>query len=951
MDIQRGAQKRDPLSKTLLATALFCGAGAASAAVNVRVQPNGNTVASAYLLAGESRTYFGNVSGGSGNYQCSWSFSDGTPATAFVAPADRHYITNVHTFANAGNHFATLACREAANPADSDSANIEVTALAADNLTRQKNSAIDRGLRYAYRQQNTTSGCFSGSGGEVSATGMALLGFENHGHNLESPDEDIYKEVVTTGLQCLFDRSATVDLTNQSCIGDPEDNDGDGEHDGQGVAWDRYEQYHGPFAVLAIVNSSSQAFGSTYVAHTTTGSNLVDGHTLRDIIVDAKDYLAFSQTDSGPQGGGTYRYASCRTLNGGDFNGYTSDGPNWTFSGYEDFGGARDCYADGAGTFNLNYGDTTSADVAGNCSYGSASSVLGDGGEGGGGAMHSFATPGIYNVAISLDGGALCELSVEVPNTASTCGVNAWRYNENDSSIDNSVSQWPILALFEAKKRWGINVNSAVITEAEGWLAASQNTNGGFGYDASSSWVNFAKTGAGIIMHNWAGNPVTDAPVQSALAYLDLTYDNPVGTGDQNFNFSHIYGMYAFYKGMKLYGLPQLDGRNWETDYTTYFVGAQTGSDFWYDNAFGGNSGWMDVQFATYKVLAMLAPEVASLPPVANAGGPYPNVNPDQDVLLDGSNSFHQDDDKAISRYDWDFDTADGLWWETKPVPNALEGATGMQAPFAGYPDVGSDHTYTVTLRVTDNGGTPANPDPVATDTDTAQIRVTSGNVAPVAVTNGPWAGIPGTPVVFDGSASHDPNVGAPLNDMIVAYEWDLDGDGLFNEANGNDGTPVVPGNFARVTKTFPAPVSGLATLRVTDRFGLQDSSSAQFLSIAVVFAQNYEACWSTRLNRNVSRRGLTVQFSNIGTAPAENMTVKLTSVPTNLTVISGVSVLGQLNPGQAKTTACNATAKTADIVLDLDTRVVPTGNWAWSAEFDWNGAHYIVPNLPPLGP
>jgi len=204
---------------------------------------------------------------------------------------------------------------------------------------------------------------------------------------------------------------------------------------------------------------------------------------------------------------------------------------------------------------------------------------------------------------------------------------------------------------------------------------------------------------------------------------------------------------------------------------------------------------------------------------------------------------------------------------------------------------------------------------------------------------------------VFDGSASFDPNAGAPLNDAIVSYEWDLDDDGLFNEANGNDGTPVVPGNYAKVSKTFPTPVSGLATLRVTDKFGLKGTSTSQYVSIAVVFAQNYEACWSTRLNRNVTRRGLTVQFSNIGNAAAENMVVKLTSVPTNLTIVSGTSALGELDPGASKKTACNPTAKTADIVLDLDSRVVPTGNWAWSAEFEWNGNHYIVPNLPPHGP
>jgi len=230
---------------------------------------------------------------------------------------------------------------------------------------------------------------------------------------------------------------------------------------------------------------------------------------------------------------------------------------------------------------------------------------------------------------------------------------------------------------------------------------------------------------------------------------------------------------------------------------------------------------------------------------------------------------------------------------------------------------------------------------------------VKSGNVAPVAVTNGPWAGVPGTAVVFGGSASYDPNAGAPLNDAIVSYEWDLDGDGVFNEANGNDGTPVVAGNYANVSMVFPTPTSGLATLRVKDKYGSIGTSTSQYVSIAVVFAQTYNACWSNRLNRNVTQRGLLVQFSNVGNATAENVVVRLTSVPSNLTIVSGTARLGQMNAAQVKTTACNAasTPKTAELVLDLDTRIVPTGNWAWSAEFDWNSKHYIIPNLPPLGP
>jgi hypothetical protein len=382
--------------------------------------------------------------------------------------------------------------------------------------------------------------------------------------------------------------------------------------------------------------------------------------------------------------------------------------------------------------------------------------------------------------------------------------------------------------------------------------------------------------------------------------------------------------------------------------YTEFLVDAQEPGDYWTDEG-----DWYDQNFASATALAILAPAIAGLPPVADAGGPYPDVNPGQPVNLDGTGSEHQDPAKSLIKWEWDFDASDGLWWDSKPTPDPGEGAIGQTAT-TSYPDIGVDWTYTVILRMTDNSTPPS----AQTDTDPATVRVTTGNVVPVAVTNGPWAGLPGDTLVFDGSGSYDPNSCTTpgnlscLGDSIVSYEWDLNGNGVFNEP-GDDGTPVTPGDYSIVTKLFPDPVSRSAVLRVTDSYGLTGTSSAQFniISISVVYGQEYNTCFRERLSRFEARLGISVMFKNLGTSTAENLVMTLTQTPSNLQILKGVFVLGDLAPGVEMWTACDPTAMAADIELKFNRRIVPTGELRWRAEFDFEGKHYVVDHIPPLAP
>jgi hypothetical protein len=184
-------------------------------------------------------------------------------------------------------------------------------------------------------------------------------------------------------------------------------------------------------------------------------------------------------------------------------------------------------------------------------------------------------------------------------------------------------------------------------------------------------------------------------------------------------------------------------------------------------------------------------------------------------------------------------------------------------------------------------------------------------------------------------------------------YEWDLDGDGVYNEGNGDDGTPLVAGDYSKVQKSFPNPISLPAKLRVTDMGGLTATSTdaLNIISVALVYGQDYETCYRVRINRFEERLGLRVKFLNQGNTEAENLVMTLTSAPTNLTILNGVANLGNLGAGQEAFTACNAQTQTADIELKFDRRIVPQGPWLWRADFDLLGTHYTVNNIPPLGP
>ncbi len=160
--------------------------------------------------------------------------------------------------------------------------------------------------------------------------------------------------------------------------------------------------------------------------------------------------------------------------------------------------------------------------------------------------------------------------------------------------------------------------------------------------------------------------------------------------------------------------------------------------------------------------------------PDARPGGPYSGV---AGTPIAFSGAASSDPDGSIATYAWTF--GDGA---------SAAGAS----PSHNYSAAGS---YTVALTVTDNQG--------ATNRATTTATITgsgSGNQPPVARAGGPYTGVVGTAIQFDGSTSSDPD------GSIASYSWAF-GDG----ATGSGSAPV---------HSYVASGSYTVTLTVTDDHG-----------------------------------------------------------------------------------------------------------------------------------
>ncbi|TKX35060.1 PKD domain-containing protein [Halorubrum sp. CGM5_25_10-8B] len=159
--------------------------------------------------------------------------------------------------------------------------------------------------------------------------------------------------------------------------------------------------------------------------------------------------------------------------------------------------------------------------------------------------------------------------------------------------------------------------------------------------------------------------------------------------------------------------------------------------------------------------------------------------NPDDSISLDASGS--SDPDGEIVSYEWD-SNGDGDYGDYSDISDGQTSSVTF----------GSGGTYTVGLRVTDNGG--------KSRTTTTQITVENPSPKP-SFTFSPSTPNPDDSISLDASGSSDPD------GEIVSYEWDSNGDGDYG-----DYSDISDGQTSSVT--FETDGTYTVGLRITDNGG-----------------------------------------------------------------------------------------------------------------------------------
>jgi hypothetical protein len=374
-------------------------------------------------------------------------------------------------------------------------------------------------------------------------------------------------------------------------------------------------------------------------------------------------------------------------------------------------------------------------------------------------------------------------------------GRGGWRYNPNGGSSDNSVVQWPTIGLQAGEKEWGLTIPAFVKSELLLWTTYSQNANGGFGYDWSGN-PNIGRTGAGVCELSFLGVPSGDNRISRALTYLN-TYWRSQSCNYTDGNFGNYYAMYGVAKGCRiatdssgqLHEIQFVGAHDWQLEYDTFLVKNQKIDGRWSGCNYGSDE--IDTDWAL-----LILERGITVQPVAVIKAPS-TVPPATKFYADGGSSYHMDPSKNIVEWIWDFDNADGLDWAN---PDAIGKKVSIPDSFYVLgPGVDRD-TFTITLRVRDDS------DPSMYDiTQHLVIVDDTANHAPIADAGGPYAAKPGDLVIFDGTGSMDNDSG----DFIASYEWDLDGDGQFDDCSDSI-----------CQQTYAGEGSWSISLMVTDNHG-----------------------------------------------------------------------------------------------------------------------------------
>ena len=374
-------------------------------------------------------------------------------------------------------------------------------------------------------------------------------------------------------------------------------------------------------------------------------------------------------------------------------------------------------------------------------------------------------------------------------------GGGGWRYSCNEFP-DNSSCQWAAIGLIAAERVWGLTIPEIVKDWNVEWLKYSQDTSTGwFGYTSSSPvWGPYATTPSGMVQmamdgigRGYFGSPSWD----KAETFISDNFCN-VGNGYNNVR-EYYYGLFSFVKAMLLHdsngdGVAEpikllVSQTNTANNIDWYsaeanegdrcdgvartIVNHQTIDEYWYGHGLTNDQ----YPFETAFAIMMLNRTIFEAGAPVAVGRAIPNpAEVGQTISLNGLGSYHQDISKTIVSWEWDIDN-DGIFDKTGPIVSTSFSALG---------------NYPVRLRVTDNGV------PQKSTETIVIVRITTPPIAPTANAGGPYVFcVNRTPWYLDGSGSVNPDEGEhepgpnPGDTIAGRFYWDLDGDGLFDDATG----------------------------------------------------------------------------------------------------------------------------------------------------------------------
>ncbi|NLF70850.1 MAG: hypothetical protein GX575_17605, partial [Candidatus Anammoximicrobium sp.] len=254
--------------------------------------------------------------------------------------------------------------------------------------------------------------------------------------------------------------------------------------------------------------------------------------------------------------------------------------------------------------------------------------------------------------------------------------------------------------------------------------------------------------------------------------------------------------------GMELAGLGITDGTiklraNLSTANTSVTPALSDWTVTWQEPSTYVESGWSNVEFSTQD----------ATPPQVELEAPAMTDDPTPSVTVTASDANGLPDGTAVT-IDVDLNN-DGDFDDAGEVDHTVAALTAGTATF----DVVSALSvgpHLLRARVTDLAGNEG------FDTATTVI-----NTPPTAEAGGPYDVAEGAAVVLDASGSSDPDQAA----ATLIYEWDLDGDTVYDDATGPTATfsaALIDGPFTvtvglRVTDDFGAATTDTATIDVTN--------------------------------------------------------------------------------------------------------------------------------------